>query len=156
MIGRIVICFATAMVLPVGSRIGCVRVRPVATANETAQLLIGMQRRWAEADCDGNLAIQSILADDFQGTAPNGRHYTKALELLDAKFTKHEDSGCRLEDASVRFFGEDVAITYGKDSRIVKGDPIGRRRVLIWTDTWLRRNRRWQIIAAQDNWAETE
>lgn len=155
MIGRIVSWFVIGMALAIGFQVGGVECKPALTADETAPLLLGMQRRWTEADCDGNLAIQNILADDFQGTAPNGRRYTKAMEILDAKFAKHEDTGCRLEEASVRFFGEDVAVTYGTDSRIVKGDAIGRRRVLIWTDTWLKRNGRWQIIAAQDNWADT-
>ena len=26
----------------------------------------------------------------------------------------------------------------------------------IWTDTWLKRNGQWQIVAAQDNWAKTK
>jgi uncharacterized protein YpmB len=42
---------------------------------QTAQSLIKMERQWAEADCDGNLALQTILADDFQGTAPDGSLY---------------------------------------------------------------------------------
>jgi hypothetical protein len=122
--------------------------------NETAQSLINMEHRWAEADCDGNLAIQTILADDFQGTAPDGTRYTKAQEIQDTKTSKHEDHECRLGDTTVHFFGDNIAVIYGTESRIGKeGDGTEHARTLIWTDTWLKRNGRWQIVAAQDNWA---
>jgi hypothetical protein len=42
-----------------------------AQGDPRAQSLINMERQWAEADCDGNLSIQTTLADDFQGTAPD-------------------------------------------------------------------------------------
>ena len=53
--------------------------------DESAQSLINMERQWAEADCDGNLSIQTTLADDFQGTAPDGTRYTKEQEIQDTK-----------------------------------------------------------------------
>ena len=52
---------------------------------------------------------------------------------------------------TIRFFGDDLAIAYGSESR-VKTSKDGKDDVetLIWTDTWLKRNGRWQIIAAED------
>ena len=123
-------------------------------SDETAQSLINMERQWAEADCDGNLAIETILADDFQGTAPDGTRYTKAHEIQDTQTSKHEDHGCQLGEVRVHFFGDSLAVLYGTESRMSKGgDGVERQRTLIWTDTWLKRGGRWQIIAAQDNWA---
>ena len=128
-----------------------------AQSDETAQSLINMERQWAEADCDGNLAAQTILADDFQGTAPDGTRYTKSEDIQDTKTSKHEDHGCRLGETKVHFFGDNLAIIYGAESRIWKeSDGTERKRSLIWTDTWLKRNGHWQIIAAQDNWAESK
>jgi len=128
--------------------------RWAAQSDETAQSLINMERQWAESDCDGNLAVQTILADDFQGTAPEGTRYTKSKEIEDLKTSKHEAHGCRLGDTQVHFFGDNLAIIYGTESRIRKeSDGTERTRSLIWTDTWLKRNGHWQIIAAQDTWA---
>jgi hypothetical protein len=131
--------------------------RWAAQSDETTQSLVNMERQWAEADCDDNLSAQTILADDFQGTAPDGTRYTKSEEIQNTKTSKHKSHGCLLGDTKAHFFGENLAILYGTESRIQKeNDGTERKRSLVWTDTWLRRNGRWQIIAAQDNWAESK
>jgi hypothetical protein len=57
----------------------------------------------------------------------------------------------------VHYLGENLAVLYGTESRIEKDkDGKERMRSLIWTDTWLKRNGKWQVIAAQDNWAESK
>jgi hypothetical protein len=63
--------------------------------------------------------------------------------------TFHKD--CRLLDADVRFFGDNVAVVYGSESSVaVLPDSKSERRCLVWTDTWLKRKGKWQIIAVQD------
>jgi uncharacterized protein (TIGR02246 family) len=58
---------------------------------------------------------------------------------------------CKLLSAKVRFFGPDVAIIYGKETAVLTGaNGKDSRRTLIWTDTALRRNGKWQLIAVQD------
>ena len=50
----------------------------------------------------------------------------------------------------MRFFGDSIAIAYGSESRIRKGaDGKEARRCQVWTDTWLKRNGQWRIVAAQ-------
>jgi hypothetical protein len=125
--------------------------------DETAKSLTRMERRWAEVDCDGNLSAQTTLADDFEGTAPNGKRYTKSEDIQETRTSKHEARECRLGDVKVHFFGEDLAVLYGSESRVEKDNHgMERTRSLIWTDTWLKRDGKWQIIAAQDNWAESK
>jgi len=53
--------------------------------DETAQSLIPMERQVAEADCDDNLSAQTTLADDFEGTTPGGKRYTKSEDVQDTK-----------------------------------------------------------------------
>ena len=43
----------------------------------TAKSLINYERLWAESDCTHNGIEKSILAADFQGTAPDGSRYSK-------------------------------------------------------------------------------
>jgi len=157
MLQQLGILIAVGTMLVIGLAASGQQGRWAAQNDEAAQSLVNMERQWAEADCDGNLAVQTILADDFQGTAPEGTRYTKSEELKDIKNSKHEAHGCRLGDTQVHFFGENLAIIYGTESRIQKdSDETERTRSLIWTDTWLKRNGRWQIIAAQDNWADNK
>ena len=48
-------------------------------------------------------------------------------------------------------FGDNVAVVYGSESSVaVLPDSKSERRCLVWTDTWLKRKGRWQIIAVQD------
>jgi len=117
-----------------------------------AKSLIDWERQWAEADCVHNMVEEKILADDFQGTSPEGGAiYSKAEAVADAKSPTTQARDCHLHDAKVRFFGLDLAIVYGSESSIRKGkDGTDFKRGLVWTDTWLKRNGQWQIVAAQD------
>ena len=114
--------------------------------DKTAQWMLEQERRWAMGPCDHNRVADTILADDFQGTGTDGKRYTKADDLADTDDKSHSATDCTLIDAKVRFFGDNLAIIYGSESRVLNG----AKRTQVWTDTWLRRNGKWQIIAAQD------
>ena len=68
-----------------------------------------------------------------------------------AKQMIQKERDCRLDDAKVRFFGDSLAIIYGSE-RALRTDKDGKEamRCLVWTDTWLKREGKWEIIAAQD------
>lgn len=122
-----------------------------AADNSTATYLADAERQWAEAACTHNKITEKILADDFQGTSPEGKRYTKKEEVADTQDVSKTARDCRLIDAKVRFFGDNLAMVYGSESSVRKAkDGIEKPRCLIWTDTWLKRNDMWQIIAAQD------
>jgi len=124
-----------------------------ANDSATAKWMVGQEKAWAEMACGGKSVI-SDFADDFQGTSPKGARYGKpADEPPDPKTQWSTD--CRLDSAEVRFFTADVAVVYGAESKTVAlPDSKHERRCLVWSDTWLRRNERWQIIAVQDNRVE--
>jgi hypothetical protein len=62
---------------------------------------------------------------------------------------------CRLEGATVHFFGDATAVIYGSERFTTDVSGGGElTRCLVWTDTWLKRGGIWQIIAAQDMWAD--
>jgi Domain of unknown function (DUF4440) len=122
-----------------------------AADNPTAKFMIDAERQWAEAACTHNKIAQKILADDFQGTSPEAQRYTKSEEVSDMADTSKTSRDCRLIDAKVRFFGDSLALVYGSESSVRRAkDGTEQARCLIWTDTWLKRNSNWQIIAAQD------
>jgi hypothetical protein len=118
----------------------------------TAKFIVDAERQWAEAACTHNKIAETILADDFQGTSPeDGKRYTKSEEVADNANSSKTARDCRLTDAKVRLFGDNLAMAYGSESSIRK-TKVGTEKpiCLTWTDTWLKRNGRWQIIAAQD------
>jgi len=119
--------------------------------DKTAQYMIDMERKWAEGVCIDNGVVGGLLAADFQGTSTTGSRFTKADELRDEKAprTAHD---CGLDTAKVRFFGDNLAIVYGSEHATGKDKSQPDAKVCqIWTDTWLKRDGKWQIIASQDN-----
>jgi hypothetical protein len=119
--------------------------------NATAKFMVDAERQWAEAACDHNRIAEKILAEDFQGTSPDGQRYAKSEEVADSADVSKTAEDCRLLDAKVRFFGDGLAMVYGSESSLRKAkDETAKTRCLIWTDTWLKRKGNWQIIAAQD------
>jgi len=114
-----------------------------------AKQMIQMEREWAEDGCTQKPAGVAFLADDFQGTAPDGERYDKAEALKHDASLKERD--CRLDDAKVRFFGDSVAIIYGSERALHEDkDSKEAMRCLVWTDTWLKRRGKWEIVAVQD------
>jgi hypothetical protein len=118
----------------------------------TAKWIIEQATAWADQACGGRWVLSDLLADDFQGTAPKGIRYRKPTGEPPRDTTTKWSTDCRMDGAEVRFFSADVAVVYGAESKTVAlEDSKQERRCLVWTDTWMRRNGKWQIIAVQDN-----
>ena len=123
-----------------------------ADANDpVAKKMIEQERLWAEGACTPNDVEKEALADDFVGTSPRGPIYDKKEATSKPNTPEPLARACKLLSARVRFFGDTVAVIYGKETATHK-DKAGKEKeiVLIWTDTWMKRNGKWQIIAVQD------
>jgi len=116
---------------------------------ETVKLMIAAEAKWANSACTPQPDLKDVIADDFQGTSPSGSRYDKAKAI--ATDGKSVSRDCQLGEVKVRFFGDSIAIAYGAESAVSKAkDGNETKRCLIWTDTWLKRAGKWQIVAAQD------
>jgi hypothetical protein len=126
------------------------------TDEVTARSLINYERLWAESGCTHNGIEKTILAEDFQGTAPDGSRYSKKEALAESPDNTPEEA-CEMYEVTVHLFGDTIAILYGSESA-VHVEVGGRRHKvkLTWTDTWLKRHGIWQIVAAQDMPTETK
>lgn len=123
-----------------------------ARQDATARWMIEQAKAWADQACGGKWVITELFADDFKGTSPKGARYEKPTGEPPYDPKTKWSTNCTLDAADVRFFGADVAVMYGAESKTVTlADGKQERRCLTWTDTWLRRKGKWQIIAVQDN-----
>jgi len=114
---------------------------------ETVKFMIAAEAKWANAACSSQPDLKDVIADDFQGTSPSGKRYGKNEAIT----TKSLSRDCQLGEVKVRFFGDSIAIAYGAESAVSKAkDGKETKRCLIWTDTWLKRAGKWQIVSAQD------
>jgi ketosteroid isomerase-like protein len=114
---------------------------------ETERYILDSERQWAESVATGDTsAIERILADDFIGVDPKGRLYIKQQMIDETRNAPKYFVSNRLNDVKVRFYGN-TAIAQGSETWEKRSGERGR---FVWTDTWLRRNGRWQIVAAED------
>ncbi|PYL76428.1 MAG: DUF4440 domain-containing protein [Verrucomicrobia bacterium] len=114
---------------------------------ETECYILESERQWAESVATGDtLAIERILADDFIGVDPKGRLYTKQQMIDETRNAPKYFVSNRLNDVKVRFYRK-TAIAQGSETWEKRSGERGR---FVWTDTWMQRNGRWQIVAAED------
>ena len=114
---------------------------------ETQRYILDSERQWAESVATGDTsAIERILADDFIGVDPKGHLYTKQQMMDETRNAPKYFVSNRLNDVKVRFYGN-TAIARGSETWEKRSGERGR---FVWTDTWMRRNGRWQIVAAED------
>jgi len=122
-----------------------------AAADATSKWMIEQETAWAEEECSHKSILADLLAEDFRGTSPKGERYSKAQAMAEAASNKSHATDCRLLQTDVRFFGPGTAILYGSETaQETRPDGTLERYCLVWTDTWLRRGGKWQIVAAQD------
>ena len=116
---------------------------------DTVKFIKTVEAKWANSACSPQPDLNDVIADDFQGTSPKGRRYGKQEAITTD--TKSLSRDCQLGEVKVRFFGDSIAIAYGAESTMIK-DSNGKdtKHCLVWTDTWLKRAGKWQIVAAQD------
>lgn len=79
----------------------------------TAKFILDAEEQWDEAACTHNKSAETVLADDFLGTAPDGTTYTKAEEVKDTEDTSKSAQQCHQIGSRVRLFGDNVAMVYG-------------------------------------------
>lgn len=107
------------------------------------------ERIWAESVATGETsALEQFLADDFVGVDPEGSHYDKAKEIAHTKAGYQEFLSNHLDEVKVRFYG-DAAVAQGTESWVRRTQKPASGK-FVWTDTWIKRNGKWQIVAAED------
>ena len=116
---------------------------------EAEKFILESERQWAESVASGDSsAVERILADDFLGVDPKGVQYAKSEMVADTRNAPKYFLSNQLGAVKVRFYG-DTAIAQGSETWERRtGEP--KRGRFVWTDTWLRRNGTWQIVAAED------
>lgn len=104
---------------------------------------------WARSIPAGDVAaMQALLDEDYRGVAPDGSRTTKAEELEGLKSGPQHFVSNRLVEVHVRLYG-DAAVAEGIE-QWEKRDGEPRTGRWVWTDTWVRREGRWRIVASAD------
>jgi len=108
-----------------------------------------LEQDWAQATIkNGAAAVDQYEADDIVTTDPSGRVTDKAQDKKDLSSGDLKFQSMELSDIRVRLYGN-TAVATGTNSLTgsYKGQDIsGKYR---FTDTWAKRNGKWQAVASQ-------
>jgi ketosteroid isomerase-like protein len=108
-----------------------------------------LEHDWAAASAHNDADKTSlILADDFVGNWADGSTTTKKQELDMLRSSKEKYEANEVVDVNVRVFGE-TAIASGKNTETSIIGGKNATGIYNFTDIFLKRNGRWQIVAAQ-------
>lgn len=109
-----------------------------------------LERMWLDAyEQHDAKAMDTIVADDFLITFPDGGKQTKPQIMSMIKRPRNPANAQKFytEDVQARVYGETVILTgrvvteYNRDGKTVKEQSL-------YTDTYVRRNGRWQVVAS--------
>lgn len=118
-------------------------------ANSDAVLkeLTELESKWKEASAKGDTAtLQEVFADEFTNADENGKTYNKAEWINALKGGNPLLKSRTISDTKlVSFGGETATMTYNVHLTYTKGRDKRARD----TDTFVKRDGRWQVVASQ-------
>ena len=108
-----------------------------------------MEDAWVKALVSKDeTAVGNMIADDFAGFNPDGKHLGKSQLLDEAKNEPNTLISARNDNMDVHVYGPNLATVCGTTTE--KGKDKGGKqftRSYVWVDTWMERNGKWQCIA---------
>ena len=120
--------------------------------SKSEQAVRTLERAWLDAyEQLDTLAMDRIVADDFLITFPDGSRQTKPQILSDLRAMRGRPgpytTRFRTEDVASRLYGSTVVLT-GIVVTISKRDGKTVEDRSRYTDTYVERNGRWQVVAS--------
>ena len=116
---------------------------------EAERYIIESEQAWTESVATGDSSVvERILADDFVGVDPKGSIYDKSRMVSETRDAPKYFVSNHANEIKVRFYGNPAVAQGDETWERRSGDPLRGR--FVWTDTWVKRNGKWQIVAAED------
>lgn len=121
-----------------------------AAENETEAYIRSCSEDWAALAVNPDPSVlQRILADDYIGVSLRGATTDKAQQIKRAMTgAEPEFAASRVDYVNFRHFG-DVVVAQGAETLMWREATPDLR--LIWTDVWVLRKDKWQVVASHDS-----
>ena len=99
--------------------------------------------------------LDRLLAPEFTGTSPTGYTYSKEMAISDIKSGVYLVDRMDLEEISVNVYGDTaVAFTMQKENSKSGGEDLSGRYA--YTDVWVKKSGRWQVVASHSSRFESQ
>lgn len=109
-----------------------------------------LERAWLDAyEQHDAKAMNAIVADDFMITFPDGSKQTKPQIMDSIKGPKNTANPLKFhtEEVTARVYGDTVILT-GRVITEYQRDGKPAKNADLYTDTYVRRNGKWQVVAS--------
>ncbi len=111
--------------------------------------LKGMEDAWVKAlVAKDSAAVGNMIADDFAGFNPDGKHVGKSQLLDEMKNEPNTVSSATNDNMDVHVYGPSLATVCGtttEKGKTKEGKQFSH--TYVWVDTWMERNGKWECIA---------
>ena len=132
--------------LPFGAARAAEPPKDVRDHAQVERYIRASEAEWAGEVVTRNPApLRTFLADDYQGVSDHNVVVDKAHELIPPG--PGDIVSDTIDYIHLRYASPEVIIAQGGETSATKD---GKRASLIWTDTWILRAGRWQIVTSQD------
>jgi ketosteroid isomerase-like protein len=113
------------------------------------QTLRQIEREWGEAKKNKDkIWFERTFADGYTAINSRGKSFNKTEDIADNLSSTDTMTSDELSDMRVRVYG-DTAVVTGRLHLVGKDKNGGFDRNFVFTDTFVRRDGRWQVISSQ-------
>jgi uncharacterized protein (TIGR02246 family) len=124
----------------------------VLAQDDAGQAVQKLERDWLNAyEQHDEKAMDAIVAEDFTITFPNGSMQTKAQIMTSIKRPRSPGGPAmkfHTEEVRARVYGDTVILTGRVVTEYQRDGQTTSKEEQRYTDTWVRRNGRWQVVAS--------
>ncbi len=113
-------------------------------------LILALESAWNQAELHHDAtAAAAIMADNFISVDHHGTLLTRSKYLADLKDLSYKPEEIFNTDTSVHLYGDTAVVTSAyRTTGTSDGKPFAHRGR--FTDTWIKRDGKWQCIADQE------
>ena len=140
--------YASILIALIGASAQTVALpRSVRDHTDVERYIRACESHWASVNVDNNTKpLTTCIANDYQGVSSKGVVVDKAHYLVPPGPSDTVSDSVDYEH--LRYASPDVIIAQGGETSVTKD---GKRHPLIWTDIWMLRGGKWQIVTSQDS-----
>jgi ketosteroid isomerase-like protein len=117
-----------------------------------ADTLRSLELQWIGVYASHDLApLEHLIADDFVGTLADGSMRGKRAHIQSYRDDFAALASVTSGEVEIHVFQADVAVVTGLYTATLRDPQAATPGRFRWTDTWLKRDGRWQCIATHEN-----
>jgi|SRR5882762_3187766 len=128
---------------------------PAQSVGETEKELTKIERDWRTARIKGDVAfLENLYAKEFRITGTDGSIIERNTDIALFASQKIKPTMIEYDDLKVSVYCPDVAVVTGRDNLKGTYNGVYGEGALRFTDVFIRREGRWQLVSNHSTWVQ--